>query len=340
MDRARGRGGPRAADPDPRRRALLAGGGALVAGLALPRARAAPLRTLEIWGPPGGPSVTVAHAIAAGLLRPIADKATLRVWRNPDEMRAGLTSGALQVGVMPTTAAANMHTRGLGVALLNVLTAGLLYVVAADRSIDGFGALAGRTLAVPFRNDTPDLLLGRLLRDAGLRPGRDLQLHTAGTPVEAIQLLLAGRVDAALVPEPAASAAVVRGAAAGQTLERVIDVQRQWARVRGREGMVPQAGLAVTDTFVEVGGAHLDALHQALVAATAAVRADPARAASDAAAALGMPWPVIEQAIAHSNLVAVRAAQARADLEALFSLLAGADPRVIGGRLPGPAFYL
>ena len=40
-----------------------------------------------------------------------------------------------------------------------------------------------------------------------------------------------------------------------------------------------------------------------------------------------------------SNLVAQPASAARPDLEALFAALAAADPRIIGGKLPGDGFY-
>ena len=81
------------------------------------RAAAAPLATLELHGPPASPSITLAYAAGAGLLRSVADKVSFKVWRTPDEMRAGLTSGGMQALVMPVTAAANLHKRGLGVRL-------------------------------------------------------------------------------------------------------------------------------------------------------------------------------------------------------------------------------
>ncbi len=323
--------------PITRRQALTT----LAACIAVPRfARAAPPRELTLWGPPATPSVTLAHAAASGRLAPLAEQVAFRVWRNPDEMRAGLTSGTMQVVVMPTTTAANLYTRGLGVRLVNVMTDGLLYVVAADPSLTGFDRLKGRSLAVPFRNDTPEFVMKRLLRHHGLTPGADLRVDSTGTPIEAIQLLLAGRIDAALVPEPAASAAIMRAAAAGKTVARVIDVQQAWAEVAGPGATLPQAGLAVSSAFHARQPDLVGRLHEALAAATVAVRAEPARAASDAAAAFELPAAVLERSIPHSNLVATRAITARPALETLFRTVADADPAIIGGRLPDAGFYL
>lgn len=326
----------------PTRRATLAGLAALLAAPALhrPALAAAPLPELTLWGPPAGPSITLVHAIASGLLRPVADKVVFKAWRTPDELRAGLTSGTMRTFVLPTQSAANLFNKGLGVRLVNVMTNGLLYLLSADPSLTSVAALKGRSVAIPFRNDTPELVFRRLLAAERLTPDTDVGLQFSGTPMEAIQLLLTGRADAALLPEPAASAAILRAGQAGKTVSRVLDIQTAWSAATGLAPVLPQAGLGVTSAFLAEHAPTVEALHEALVAATASVNADPARAASDAAAPLALPWPVIEQAIPRSNLVAQRASAVREPLEAVFRAISEFDPKIIGGGLPTADFYL
>lgn len=324
------------------RRAVTAG---LLAASALPlvrpaRATAAPLKELTLYGPPAGPSITLAHAAASGALSRIAEKATFRAWRDPDEMRAGLASGTMPLVVMPTQVAANLYNRSFGIRLVNVMTNGLLHIVSSDPALTSIAALKGKRVSVPFRNDTPEFIANALLKHHRLTPGADLQLDTTGTPIEAIQLVLAGRMDAALVPEPAATAAIMRGAAAGKTVHRVIDVQEEWARISGGTPILPQAGLGVTTAFLDANKALVDELHAALVEATKKVLAAPATAAADAAPALDLPAPVVERAIPFCKLTATRAAAARPDLERMFKLIGDANPSLLGGKLPDEGFYL
>ena len=332
--------GPRAMG----RRPFLAALGAATAVSAWPmparRSLAAPLAELVLHGPPAGPSITLAHAVASEAFAAIADTARFRVWTDPDALRAGLTSGTMSVFVTPVQVAANLYNRGLGVRLVNVMTNGLLYVISADPAVTGFEALRGKSLAAPFRSDTPNLILNSLLAHHGLVAGTDLSVETAGTPVEAIQMLILGRTDAALVPEPAASGAILRGASFGKTLHRVIDVQEAWGEAFGIDPVLPQAGLAVTDGFLEQNRAAIDPLHEALEAAAAAVVADPAAAAGVVAEALALPAPVIEASIPFAKLVAVRASEARPAIEAMLSTLADGDAEIIGGGLPDADFYL
>lgn len=327
------------------RRAALAGLSASCAAVAVGGARpvfAAPsrLRELTLWGPPAGPSVTLVHSIASGALKGIADKAVFKAWRNPDELRAGLTSGTMQTFVLPVQTAANLFNRGLGVRLVNVMTDGLLYIVAADPALSVIPALKGRKVALPFRGDTMEATFRRLLLAHGMAAEANDIIQFFGSPMEAIQMLTAGRVDAALLPEPAASAAILRASVGGRPLNRVIDVQKAWAEATGLPPSLPQAGLGVSDAFLRDHPETVEALQVALEQTATAVNAEPARAANDAAPALGLPQPVIEASIPFSSLRAVRARDARPALENVFRAVMELDPKIIGGALPGDDFYL
>lgn len=303
-------------------------------------ANAEQLETLALYGPPAGPSITLANAVNTGMFKDLAKGATFSAWRNPDELRAGLTSGTIQLSVVPVQAAANLYNRGFPIRLANIMTEGLLYVITADPAINSISALKGRKIAVAFAGDTPDIILDQLLNHAGLDPQSDLVKQPAGTPVEAMQLLLAGRIDAALVGEPAASAAVVRGAKAGKTIVRGIDIQSAWADMTGGPAVLPQAGLAVTQAFLDDHSAILPPVLEILQQSATDVVANPRAAAAHAVEPLGLPLPVIVESIPHSKLVARPAQEARPEIEAMLKAMAGDGMKRIGGAMPDDAFYL
>lgn len=310
---------------------------AATAAVAMPRlSRAA--EPLVLWGPPATPGLLLVAAAKDPLLKPFAEAVEVRIWRTPDEMRAGVSSGGMKAVVVPSYVAANLHNRGLGIRLANVLTHGLLQVVAPAGSVQTLADLRGKRVAVPFKNDMPDFLFRRLLAAQGLKPD-ELTIDYSGTPPEAVQLLLGGRVDAALLSEPATSGAILLSGLRAKPLERAVDLRKLWAAATGRPNM-PQAGLAVTDALTkQIGAEGIAALQRAIEAALGTVIADPAAVASEAAPLFQLPAPVLARAAPVSNLTAERASTARPDLEALFTALAADDPRIIGGKLPGDAFY-
>ncbi|MGV6875617.1 ABC transporter substrate-binding protein [Pseudochelatococcus sp. B33] len=310
----------------------------LSAGISARPVAARAAEPLVLWGPPAAPSIVLAQAVASGALKEIAPDVSFKIWKTPDEMRAGVSSGTFRAVVVPTYVASNLYNRGLGVRLLNVLTDGLLFIIAPAGAVSDVASLKGRKVAVPFRNDMPDFIFRRLLASAGLAAS-DVGIDYSGTPAEAVQLLLTDRADAALLTEPLASAAILRAGAVGKTLERAVSAQDVWKTVTGTP-VIPQAGLAITDGLsADLGAGGIAALQKALEDALARVLKDPAGAAAIASPALELPAPVIERAIPFSNLVVRRASEAKADLAILFDALAEADPRIIGGKQPDDGFF-
>lgn len=326
-----------------RRQALFALAAALASPAALVRPAAAapaPLDSLTLFGPPAGPSILLAQLARTEALAEFTRELGFKVWRSPDEMRAGLSSGTMGAVVLPVQVAANLYNRGMKLRLLNVMTDGLLYIISADASIHGFPDLRGRSLAVPFRNDMPDLVLQRLLAHHQMQPGKDLTVQSTGSPVEAMQMLMLGRVDAALIAEPAGTAAAIQGRLMGKDIVRVIDIQAEWGRATGAAPILPQAGLAITEALLQAQPGLAPALQAALERAARDCSADPDAAAARAAPFLDFPAPVLAASIPVSRLVATPARAARASIEAMLEALAQEDPAIIGGQLPDTDFYL
>lgn len=312
-----------------------------LAALPVPTAtRAAGLDQLTVWGMPASPSVVLARAVASGALAPLVDEARFDVWRTADQMRAGVVSGDIALFAAPSYAAANLFNRGAGVRLVNILTWGLLYIFAGDGvRLETIGDLKGKTLLVGAKNDAPDLLTRFVLKSAGLEPGRDVGLSYVGTSAEAVPLLLAGKADAAVLPEPAASAAEIKAKQANLNVTRVLDVTDLYAAHSGRPAGIPQAGLAVTEAFLDAHPDIVAALHAASVEAAGWVGDNPKAAAALVADPLKLPAPIIEASLPRFRLKVASALEAKADLEAYFEALMTLSPDIVAGRLPDPAFY-
>lgn len=325
----------------PTRRDALAGLGALGGAVLLPGhgGAAARLDSLVIHGMPATPSVVMARLIETGALSAFADKAQLKVWRSPDQMRAGVVSGDMKVFGTPSYSCANMLNRGVPVRLMNIVTWGLLYLMSRDPAVRRIEDIAGKPVLMAFRNDAPDLIFRMTLRRLGMNPDTDVKLQYVGSPTEAVQLLLAGRADLAVISEPAATAAQIRGAQAGITVHRAADMTEVYGRLTGRPPRIAQAGLGVREDFVQAYPDIVQAIHDGCVAGSRWVLDNPAEAGRLGAALLDLAAPVVEKSIPSFRLDVVSAAAARPDLERYFGDLMDMSPDILGGRLPDDRFY-
>jgi NitT/TauT family transport system substrate-binding protein len=319
----------------PTRRALLAA--AALAALPGRRAGAEGPAGLVVYGMPATPSVVLARA--AALVAATRPGTRFEVWRTADQMRAGAVGGTMDLYAAPTYSAANLFNRGAALRLVNVLTWGLLYGLARDPGLTRIEDLAGKTVLLAARHDAPDLLFRLVLAWAGLDPERDVTLTYSATSAEVVPLFLAGRGDVAILPEPAATTALVKAKQAGQTLHRTLDVTEIYGRKTGRGARIPQAGLCVSEALLARDPAGVAAVAAACHDAAAWIAGDPAAAGALGAGFLGLPAAIVQASLPQFRLDVVDAADARADLELYFSNLMTLSPDIVGGRLPDARFY-
>ncbi|MCW8842742.1 MAG: ABC transporter substrate-binding protein [Rhodobacteraceae bacterium] len=320
------------------RRTALAGAAALIAVPSVIRASNKGLERLVLQAPRSGPGILLAHAEARGLLEPLADEVDLSVWTTPDDMRAGFVSGKVPLTVMSSQGAASLYNKGLDLEIVSVLTDGHCGLIA--RGIKGCSVadLRGKKIAVPSINGFTGHMFRLALRYYGIAED-ELEILAAATKMEGAQLLLAGRAEVALVPEPVASAALMKGKAQGQDLYRGEQMRDVMGKITGTEPSLPQASLVARKGFAAAYPDVLSALQAALAEATISLNADPAAAAADAAPFLERKAALLEMAIPYANLNAQAAIEARPKLEALYTALLEADAKIIGGRMPDAGLY-
>ncbi|MDO9598696.1 MAG: MqnA/MqnD/SBP family protein [Azoarcus sp.] len=307
-------------------------------------AQAQKLPRLVLAGPPAAVSFPLIHMVESGALADLADKVEFVLWRDPDQLRLLALEGRADVLAMPTNVAANLYNRGAKVRLINVSTWGILWLVSRDPTLRQLSDLRGKEVAMPFRADMPDIVFDVVARAQGLDPKKDITLRYVATPLDAMQLLIARRVDHALLAEPAVSMALRKTrsfpvSVIAPDLYRSIDLQAEWGRVLKRPARMPQAGIAVTGAL-RAAPDTIARIHAAYRASLQWCQAEPVACGRMVAARIDMlDADAVTDAIAVSPLDAVPIAAAREELSFFYTTLFERNPALIGGRMPDAAFY-
>ncbi|MDO8875652.1 MAG: ABC transporter substrate-binding protein [Pseudolabrys sp.] len=326
------------------RRRLLAQSALTAAGLALPRgpavAELALLDQLVLSGPPSPPSIILARVASQEALKMHAKTIRFEQWKSPDQLRAGVLSGSYHVAATPVNVAANLYNKGAPIRLLDVTVWGVLSIVTTDSGITSIADLKGREIAVPFRGDVPDIVLRVLLRKAGLTPGSDLKITYVGSPIEGMQLLVARSVSTALLPEPATTAALIRGKGIGLVLRKAIDVQDAWGKTMGGPSRFPQAGTLIQAKLADEHPELVRTLGAAAREAIAWIKDNGPSAARVGAEQFRLDAEIILQSLKATQLEWKSASAAKAEIERFFGILADFEPAAIGGKLPDERLYL
>lgn len=325
------------------RRQWLQAGMTLAAPALLPAALAAPLPRLVLAGPPAIVSAPLIHMAKTNALAAVADKTEFLPWRDPDQLRAMAIGRKADILAMPSNVAANLYNRGAGVRLLNISTWGALWIVTRDGARKALADFKGEEIAVPYRGDMPDLMLQLLCARQGINARRDMQLRYVPSPMEAMQLLITRRVRHALLVEPGVSMALRKThsfpvSVVAPELYRGADLQQEWGRLFERPPRIPQAGIAAVGVVRDQPQV-LAAVQKAYAASVAWCRANPLECGKLVAQYVDLLTPeAVADAMPHSQLDAVDAQAARADIDFFFQQLLAQDPALLGGKLPDAGF--
>jgi NitT/TauT family transport system substrate-binding protein len=298
------------------------------------------LDKIVLFGPVAPLTIPLAVMKAQDRLKQVAQETNFTVWTNPDQLRAQVTGGQVHFAAFPTNVAANFYNKGVGLKLLNVAIWGILYLVSSQPNITSLADLKGEELAVPFKGDMPDLVFRYLCNEQGINPAKDFNLRYLSTPVEAAQLLAAGQVKHAVLSEPAATMAVMTAKNNGKELYRVLDLQKVWGQVTGREAVIPQAGIAALPSIINNHPEIVPQFQREYSEALNWVKANPQDAGQIGETYIqGLKAGLVANSLQFTRMKFVSAKDAKADLEFFYQALAGLSPDIIGGKLPDEGFY-
>ncbi len=293
--------------------------------------------SLTLWGAPALISLSLAYAANNGKARKSRDL-KLKIWKSPDQLRAGFASGDFVLSAAPSNVGINLAHQGLDIMVLNILTQGLNYVFTKDEGIKSLKDLEGKSLIVPFKNDLPDIVLKALCQKFGVDIGK-INIHYAANPPQAAQLFIAkAEFDAVLSQEPLASALSLLAKKNGVSVYRQLDVQSLWQQGFGTQ--IPQAGLIVKGSFYEQNVGFFELLHEDLQAAVKWIHANQDSAAALGARYLPAPEPAIKLAIPKANLVAIKASEMAAELMRFYEVIYSLNPQFLGGKMPTKSLFL
>lgn len=262
-------------------------------------------------------------------------------WKNPDQLRAMIIAGQVDVSAIPSNLAAIMYNKGHPLMLLNISVWDIMSVVSRDRSLTELADLAGQEIVVPFKNDMPTVVLNKLLgKQLGSRTALVKQ-RSAHNLLDSSQLLLAGQVKHALLIEPVTSMVLYRNhKQKGQPLYRAINISEHWKREFPEAPELPQAGIIGNHT-VAGNTSLMHKINRQYQQQATWCKTHAKKCAGLVSHYLpGAPKAALVEAIKHTRLEARPAQQAKQALEGFYQVLARDNAKLIGGKLPDGDFYL
>ena len=262
---------------------------------------------------------------------------TYHIYTDNSELVAGLTTGEIDIATMASNLAVNLYHKTDGdVMIIAGGTLGVLHILegSGGTEINSVADLAGKTIWSAGQGANPEYVLRHLLQQSGLEVGVDVTVEFADAS-EIQAKLLTGEIKYAMLPVPAATAAIVKGE--GQVRD-AIDVTEAWNELQG--GQLIMTAVVVRAEFAQAHPELVDAFLADYEGSINYVNNNP-DAAAELVAGYGLTpnAAIAKQAIPQCHLAFISGNDMMSALSDYFLTLYAIDPASVGGSLPDDGIY-
>ena len=254
------------------------------------------------------------------------------------ELVAALTKGEVDIATVASNVALNLYNKTNGaVKIIALGTQGVLHILegSGGTTIQSIEDLAGQTIYSPGQGANPEYILRYLLTEYGLDPDEDVNIVFAEAG-EIQAKLLSGEIKYAMLPVPAATAAIIKGA--GQ-VRAAVDVTEAWEEMSNGSKLIMTAVVARTE-FIEQNPETVNSFLQEYEASINFVNSNLDEAAEMVAGFGITPNAAIaKQAIPQCHLIYIDGRDMVSAISDYFMVLYSVNPDSVGGGLPDSAIY-
>ncbi len=254
------------------------------------------------------------------------------------ELVAGLSSGTFDIATMASNAAVNLYNKtDGGVRIIALGTLGVLHILegGGNAAINSIADLRGRTVYAVGQGANPEYVLRYLLTENGLDPDKDVEL-VFGEASEITQKLMTGEAACAMLPVPAATAAIAKGEG---KIRAALDLTQVWNDLDNGSEFIMTAVVARAE-FVEHHKDKVDTFLKDYAASIDYVVNNVDEAAGLIAGYGITPSAgIAKAAIPQCHLTFIAGADMAPAISGYYEILYRADPAAVGGALPDDAIY-
>lgn len=252
-----------------------------------------------------------------------------------DEINAAFLKGDLDIVLIPANVASVLYHKTEGqIAVVDINTLGVLYLLESKETVSSVADLAGRTVYLPGKGTTPDYALQYLLEENGVEIG-EVDLQYKSEAAEVISALSEEPDALGLLPQPAATTACMQQ----KDLRIALDLTEEWDKVTMDSSLVTGV-TAVRREFLEQNEAAVQAFVQDHMESAQFANENVEEAAELVAALEIVPKATVAaQAIPYCNITCLTGKDLRTALSGYLDVLAGQNPEAVGGKVPSDDFY-
>ena len=254
-----------------------------------------------------------------------------------DEVVAAISKGEADIAAVATNLAATLYnkTEG-GVTVLAVNTLGVLSLLGNGQDAASVADLAGKTIYAPGQGANPEYILRYVLTGNGLDPDKDVTIQFVGEGSELLTVWQSEPEAIIMAPQPVATSILMQYEGA----KTLFDMTEEWDKASGGDSTLMMGCVIVRNAFLQENPGAVEMFLQDYAASIEKAQSDAAGTAALCEQYSLIPKAALaEKALPYCGLTFVTGAEMKTGLSGYLQVMYGADPKSVGGAMPGDDFY-
>ena len=254
-----------------------------------------------------------------------------------DEVVAALSKGDADIAAVATNLAATLYNKtDGGVTVLAVNTLGVLSMLSNGQEAAAVSDLKGKTIYAPGQGANPEYILRYVLTGNGLDPDKDVTLRFVGEGSELLTVWQSDPEAVILAPQPVATSILMQN----ENAKTLFDMTEEWDKIAGGDSTLMMGCVIVRNEFLQANPGAVELFLQEYAASIEKAQSDV-----EGTAALCQQYGLIpkaalaQKAIPSCGLTFVTGAEMKTGLSGYLQVMLDANPKSVGGALPGDGFY-
>ena len=254
-----------------------------------------------------------------------------------DEVVAALSNGEADIAAVATNLAATLYNKTEGsVTVLAVNTLGVLSLLSNGQEVNAVSDLKGKTIYAPGQGANPEYILRYVLSGNGLDPDKDVTLRFVGEGSELLTVWQSDPEAVILAPQPVATSILMQN----DNARTLFDMTEEWDKIAGGDSTLMMGCVIVRNEFLQANPGAVELFLQEYAASIEKAQSDV-----EGTAALCEQYGLIpkaalaQKAIPSCGLTFVTGAEMKTGLSGYLQVMFDANPKSVGGALPGDNFY-
>jgi len=294
------------------------------------------IKEINFMAPDGLPAIAVAKLIKEKPEVKAGYNINYTIEKSSESLVTSVMKSEPDIAIVPSNLAATVFNKNKEYKIAGTVGFGSFYIWTTNEN-QTLEDLKGKEVYNIGKGLTPDIIAKTILKDKGIDVDKDINFSYVDGVNELAPIILAGKTQYAIIPEPALSTAQSKN----EKFNVILDLNEEWKKINNSQYGYPQSTIIVKKDLSENHKAFVKELLAQVKAGTEWVYTDKETLGTYCEEiGVSAKKPIIIKAIDKSNIKYVDIKDSYKEYETYFQKLNEFDPKTIGGSIPDDEIFM